>query len=198
MKQRSKTFLLSLLAVALIASSFFVIKKPNSVASYSYYESLKIAPTSLNGNSIWGGGETFNTVVAAGGLDAWAAFYSASQKASGGLDPSGALSIDGVPYQLNWTGSSDYTGNDTIRQSRNHWRLRKTVRLRHGRWSWRGKLRQFPCPRQLHRQHLRRHHLPSLRLVRRNSRCWRLQMGRSCSPSCGQIVWQQVRLHLRG
>lgn len=115
MKQRSKTFLLSLLAVALIASSFFVIKKPNSVASYSYYESLKIAPTSLNGNSIWGGGETFNTVVAAGGLDAWAAFYSASQKASGGLDPSGALSIDGVPYQLNWTGSSDYTGNDTIR-----------------------------------------------------------------------------------
>lgn len=104
----------------MIVGSLFVFKKTPSVASYSYYESLKISSNSLNGNSIWGGGETFDAVVAAKGLDAWAAFYSASQKSSGGFDPSGALSINGVPYQMSWTGASDYTGNDTIRLYTGH------------------------------------------------------------------------------
>ncbi len=115
-----KTFLLSLLCLAFIVGSLFIFKKPTSVASYSYYESLKISKASLNGNSIWGGGETFDTIVSAGGLDQWAAFYSATNKSSGGLDASGALSIDGVPYQLGWTGASDYTGNDTIRLYSGH------------------------------------------------------------------------------
>ena len=120
LKPKLKTFLLSILCLGLIVGSLFVFKKPTSVASYSYYESLKIAPTSLNGNSVWGGGETFETIVSAGGLDEWAAFYSSTNKSSGGLDPSGALSLDGVPYQLGWTGASDYTGNDTIRLYQGH------------------------------------------------------------------------------
>ena len=120
MKYKFKTILLSVVAIGLIFGSLFVFKKSPSVASYSYYESLKISPSSLNGNSIWGGGESFDTVVAAKGLDAWAAFYSATQKASGGLDPSGALSINGVPYQMSWTGTSDYNGNDTIRLYSEH------------------------------------------------------------------------------
>lgn len=115
MKPRLKTFLLAILATGLIFGSLFVFRKAPSVASYSYYESLKIAPSSLNGNSVWGGGEDFSAVVSADGLDAWAAFYSASNKSSGGLDPTGALTINGVPYQMSWTGASDYTGNDTIR-----------------------------------------------------------------------------------
>lgn len=119
-KLKLKTFLLSILCLGLIVGSLFIFKKSPSVASYSYYESLKIANSSLNGNSIWGGGETFETIVSAGGLDDWAAFYSATNKSSGGLDPSGALSINGVPYQLGWTGASDYTGNDTIRLYQGH------------------------------------------------------------------------------
>ncbi|MBR2586944.1 Ig-like domain repeat protein [Candidatus Saccharibacteria bacterium] len=120
MKPRLKTILLSLLCVGLIFGSLFIFKKPKSAAGSSYYESLKIAGTSLNGNSIWGGGETFETIVSSGGLDNWAAFYSATNKSSGGLDASGALSINGVPYQLQWTGASDYTGNDTIRLYQGH------------------------------------------------------------------------------
>ena len=120
LKPKLKTFLLSILCLGLVVGSLFVFKKSPSVASYSYYESLKIAGSSLNGNSIWGGGETFETIVSAGGLDEWAAFYSATNKSSGGLDPSGSLSINGVPYQLGWTGASDYTGNDTIRLYQGH------------------------------------------------------------------------------
>ena len=115
-----KTFLLSVLCLGLIFGSLFIFKKPRSVASYSYYESLRIAPASLNGNSIWGAGETFETIIDAGGLDDWAAFYSASNKHSGGLDSSGTLSIDGVPYQFSWTGASDFSGNDTIRLYSGH------------------------------------------------------------------------------
>ena len=120
MRPKLKTFLLSILCLGLIVGSLFIFKKAPSVASYSYYESLKIASSSLNGNSIWGGGETFETIVSAGGLDNWAAFYSATNKSSGGLDPSGSLSLNGVPYQLGWTGAGDYTGNDTIRLYSGH------------------------------------------------------------------------------
>ena len=120
MKQRIKTILLSFLAVGLIFGSLFVFKKRPSTAASSHYESLKISSNSLNGNSIWGASESFDTVVAAKGLDAWAAFYSASQKSAGGLDPSGSLSIDGVPYNMSWTGPSNYDGNDTIRLYENH------------------------------------------------------------------------------
>ncbi|MBQ3430875.1 Ig-like domain repeat protein [Candidatus Saccharibacteria bacterium] len=120
MRTKLKTFLLAILAVALIIGSLFVFKKRPSAASYSYYESLKIAPSSLNGNSIWGASESYDTVVAAKGLDAWAAFYSASRKTSGGLGTSGALTINGVPYQLGWTGTSNYDGNDTIRLYSGH------------------------------------------------------------------------------
>lgn len=120
LRPKLKTFLLSILCLGLIFGSLFIFKKSPSVASYSYYESLKIASSSLNGNSIWGGGETFETIVSAGGLDEWAAFYSATNKASGGLDASGSLSLNGVPYQLSWTGASDYTGNDTIRLYSGH------------------------------------------------------------------------------
>ncbi|MBQ3274992.1 hypothetical protein IJH46_01050, partial [Candidatus Saccharibacteria bacterium] len=102
-------------ALALIFGSLFVFRRPEGAASYSYYEQLRISAGSLNGNSIWGSTESFDTVVSMGGLDAWAAFYSASQKSSGGLDPSGSLSINGVPYQMSWTGSGNYDGNDTIR-----------------------------------------------------------------------------------
>ena len=115
MKPKIKTFLLSLTALALIFGSLFVFRRPEGAASYSYYEQLRISAGSLNGNSIWGSTESFDTVVSMGGLDAWAAFYSASQKSSGGLDPSGSLSINGVPYQMSWTGSGNYDGNDTIR-----------------------------------------------------------------------------------
>ena len=120
MNHRLKTVISACLALGLIFGSLFIFKKSPSVASYSYYESLKIDPSSLNGNSIWGGGETFDTIVSAGGLDDWAAFYSTTNKSSGGLDPSGSLSIEGVPYNLSWTGASDYTGNDTIRLYSGH------------------------------------------------------------------------------
>ncbi|MBQ7802423.1 hypothetical protein IJ380_00960 [Candidatus Saccharibacteria bacterium] len=120
MKPRIKTFLLSLTALALIFGSLFIFRKPEGAASYSYYEQLRISASSLNGNSVWGGGESFDTVVSMGGLDAWAAFYSATQKSSGGLEPSGALSINGVPYQMSWTGAGDYNGNDTIRLYSDH------------------------------------------------------------------------------
>ncbi|MBQ6130145.1 hypothetical protein IJI72_00390 [Candidatus Saccharibacteria bacterium] len=120
MNHRLKTVISAFLALGLIFGSLFIFKKSPSAASYSYYESLKIDPASLNGNSIWGGGETFDTIVSAGGLDDWAAFYSTTNKSSGGLDPSGSLSVDGVPYNLSWTGASDYTGNDTIRLYSGH------------------------------------------------------------------------------
>ena len=120
LRPKLKIFLLSTLCLGLIVGSLFIFRKSPSVASYSYHESLKIASSSLNGNSIWGGGETFETIVSAGGLDDWAAFYSATNKSSGGLPASGSLSIDGVPYQLGWTGASDYTGNDTIRLYSGH------------------------------------------------------------------------------
>ena len=115
MKPKLKIFLLSVLCLGLIFGSLFIFKKAPSIASYSYYETLDISHDSLNGNSIWGGGEAFETVVSAGGLDGATSFYSATNKASGGLDTSGALSLEGIPYQLSWTGASDYTGNDTIK-----------------------------------------------------------------------------------
>ena len=120
MKKHTKPFLIAFASALFVGAVLFIIKNSTTTASYSYYESLKISSASLNGNSIWGGGETFDKVVAADGLDAWAAFYSATQKSSGGLDPSGALSINGVPYQFSWTGSGDYNGNDTIRLYTGH------------------------------------------------------------------------------
>ena len=114
-RYKLKIFGLAFLALSLIFGSLFIFKKSPSVASTAFYESLKISPASLNGNSIWGGSESFDTVVAAGGLDAWAAFYSSANKSSGGLDSSGYLSVDGVPYNFTWTGSTAFDGNDTIR-----------------------------------------------------------------------------------
>ncbi len=122
-----RTLVLSVVAVGLIIGSAFVFQKPKGAASHSYYESLKIANASLNGNSIWGGGEAYSSVVSAGGLDQWAAFYSANRKASGGLDPSGALSLDGIPFQMSWTGAGDYNGNDTIRLYSEHTSTRVTL-----------------------------------------------------------------------
>ncbi|MBR5389144.1 hypothetical protein IK146_01120 [Candidatus Saccharibacteria bacterium] len=69
----------------------------------------------MNGNSIWGENETFDSVIAAGGLDNKITFYSSTNALSGGLDPSGTLSLNGVPYQLGWAGTGNYTGNDTVR-----------------------------------------------------------------------------------
>jgi len=114
LKPRLRIFLLSVLCLGLIFGSLFIFKKNPSVASFSYYETIELSQSSLNGNTIWGGNETFDTIVASGGLDRKIAFYSATNKSSGGLDPSGSLSINGIPYQLNWTGANDYVGNDTI------------------------------------------------------------------------------------
>ena len=120
MKPKLKTFLLSILCLGLIFGSLFIFKKAPSIASYSYYESLKISQDSLNGNTVWGGGETLDSVIATGGLDGQTAFFSATNHSPGGLNPSGTLSLDGIPYQLSWTGASDYAGNDTIRLYSNH------------------------------------------------------------------------------
>lgn len=124
---RIKTFVLSVVAIGLILGSAFIFQKPKGAASHSYFESLKIASSSLNGNSVWGGGESYSSVVSAGGLDQWAAFYSANRKSAGGLDPSGSLSVDGIPYQMSWTGSGDYAGNDTIHLYSEHTSTRITL-----------------------------------------------------------------------
>ena len=113
-------FLLSVLCLGLIFGSLFVFKKAPSAASYSYYEPLGISKDSLNGNSIWGGGEAFEAIASSGGLDGITAFYSTTNKTAGGLDSSGALSLGNIPYQLTWTGASDYTGNDTIKLYHGH------------------------------------------------------------------------------
>ncbi|MBR3131215.1 hypothetical protein IKG31_01435 [Candidatus Saccharibacteria bacterium] len=120
MKPRLKTFLLSILCLGLIFGSLFIFKKAPSVASYSYYETLKISQDSFNSNSIWGGGETLDSVIVSGGLDGRLALYSSTNHTPGGLDPSGALSLNGVPYQLSWTGANDYVGNDTINLHSGH------------------------------------------------------------------------------
>ncbi|MBQ6147809.1 Ig-like domain repeat protein [Candidatus Saccharibacteria bacterium] len=114
MKTNKKLFIIAS-ALILISGLVFIRPKVPSAASDSYYETLKIASSSLNGNSIWGAGESFDTVVAAGGLDDWAAFYSSANKSDGGLDSSGSLSVNGIPYDFNWSGANAYDGNDTIK-----------------------------------------------------------------------------------
>lgn len=120
LKPKLKIFLLSVLCLGLIFSSLFILKKTPSVASYSYYEPLGISKGSLNGNTIWGGSEAFEAITSFGGLDGTIAFYSATNKTSGGLDPSGTLSLDNIPYQLSWTGASDYAGNDAVKLYHGH------------------------------------------------------------------------------
>ena len=120
MKTTNRKLLIIALALILISGAVFIRPKAPSAASDSYYESLKIASSSLNGNTIWGAGETFDTVVAAGGLDDWAAFYSSANKSDGGLDSSGALNVNGVPYTFNWSGANAYDGTDTIRLYTGH------------------------------------------------------------------------------
>ncbi len=115
MKNLNKKLFISFLCLTLISGLVFLRPKVETVASDSYYETLRIASSSLNGNTIWGAGETFDTVAEAGGLDDWAAFYSSANKSDGGLDSSGSLSVDGVPYNFNWSGANAYDGTDTIR-----------------------------------------------------------------------------------
>ena len=107
--------MLSILCLGLIFGSLFIFKKTPSVASFSYYETIKISKDDLNGNSIWGENETFDSIIAAGGIDGNISLYSSTNALSGGLDQSGTLSLNGVPYQFSWTGTGNYTGNDTIR-----------------------------------------------------------------------------------
>ncbi len=120
LRPRLRIFLLSVFCLGLIFGSLFLFKKSPSVASNSYYETITIDRSSLNGNTIWGGNEVFDTIAASGGLDTKLAFYSTTNKPAGGLDPSGAISVNGVPYQISWTGATDYAGNDAILLSSSH------------------------------------------------------------------------------
>lgn len=89
--------------------------------SRAHYQPLAVANSSLNGNSIWGVGENWQDVVNAGGLDDWAAFFAASNSSRyQGLSNTGAMTVDGVPYSFNWTGSTTYAGKDTIRLYQSH------------------------------------------------------------------------------
>ena len=79
------------------------------------YETLTINPSSLNGNAVWGLGESYTSSVK---LDQHAAFYaysSSRNSGSGGFPTNGSITIGSVPYQLGWTGSKAYDGNDCIR-----------------------------------------------------------------------------------
>lgn len=79
------------------------------------YETLTIDPSSLNGNAVWGLGESYTSSVK---LDQHAAFYAYSgsrNSGNGGFPTNGSITIGSVPYQLGWTGSQAYDGSDCIR-----------------------------------------------------------------------------------
>lgn len=79
------------------------------------YQTLTISSSSLNGNAVWGLGESFSSSVRLDNAAAFYAYSSSRNSGTGGFPTSGSITIGGVPYQCGWTGSSAYDGNDCIR-----------------------------------------------------------------------------------
>lgn len=105
---RKRMIGLAIVAVLLLCAGTYAV----GAASYSRYETLHIASSSLNGNTIWGSTESYRNA----NLDGYGAFYSSARNASGGLPTNGALTVGDVPYQLaNNSSVSAYDGNDSIR-----------------------------------------------------------------------------------
>ena len=74
---------------------------------------ITIDPASLNGNAIRGKTDTNSNTA----MDNWAYFYSSSLKSSGAFPDSGKItaSTSNITYQLGWTGTNAYDGNDCVR-----------------------------------------------------------------------------------
>lgn len=104
---RRRTIAIGVMIVALICAGSFVV----AAASYYRYETLHIASSSLNGNTIWGSTENYRYAS----LDGYGAFYSAGRNSKGGLPTSGSLTVGSVPYQLaNGSSYYAYDGKDCI------------------------------------------------------------------------------------
>lgn len=74
------------------------------------YEPLILNSTTLNASTVWGKGDSSFVMDADGG------FFSSAKQTSGALPDDGKITTsDGITYQLAWTGSSPYAGNDSIR-----------------------------------------------------------------------------------
>ena len=105
---RKRCIGLAIVAALLLCAGTYAV----GAASYSRYETLHIASSSLNGNTIWGSTESYRNA----NLDGYGAFYSAARNTSGGLPTDGVMAIGSVPYQLaNESNGSAYDGNDSIR-----------------------------------------------------------------------------------
>ncbi len=74
---------------------------------------ITIDSASLNGNAIRGKTDTNSNTA----MDNWAYFYSSSLKSSGAFPDSGKItaSTSNITYQLGWTGTNAYDGNDCVR-----------------------------------------------------------------------------------
>ena len=79
-------------------------------SEFSIYEPLILNSTTLNASTVWASGDREFTMDADGG------FFSSAKPSSGAFPDDGKITTsDDVPYQLAWTGSSPYAGNDSIR-----------------------------------------------------------------------------------
>ncbi len=74
---------------------------------------ISINADSLNGNAVRGKGDS----ASAASMDNWAHFYSAGLITDGGFPTNGKITAptSNITYQLAWTGSNAYDGNDCIR-----------------------------------------------------------------------------------
>ena len=101
---------------ALLCAGMVLGLMPNSspmevkAASASTYEPITINASSLNGSTVWGKGDTSFTMDNDGG------FFSSDKQSDGALPDNGQITTsDWIPYQLTWSGTDYYSGNDSIR-----------------------------------------------------------------------------------
>ena len=78
-------------------------------------QEITIASDSLNGNAVRGAGDTVSRAEPA--MDNNCYFYSADVVSEGGFPTSGEITAptSNITYQLGWTGTNAYDGNDCIR-----------------------------------------------------------------------------------
>ena len=110
--KKTKKQIFSIVFSVVMLMALFVGVIPEGVQANDdiIYEPLILNSTTLNASTVWGYGDSAFTMDADGG------FFSSAKQSSGAFPDDGKITTsDGVPYQLTWTGSRPYAGNDSIR-----------------------------------------------------------------------------------
>ena len=113
-----RALIVAFTAVLMVFGLSLAITNPTqayAAVSSDKQQAITINSDSLNGNAIRGTGDTVTSTAPA--MDNHCYFYSTDVLSNGGFPTSGKITVpqSNITYQLGWTGTNAYDGNDCIR-----------------------------------------------------------------------------------